>query len=171
MKGARTFTLLLATAIIGSVYAEDLGVKIKKSDQAVCNALKRKDLATFEKVVKAGITADFKYVEEGREMTFDQMFSTMKMSVASMDKITDVKALLKKLAINEEKGTAVATEIHLMKWTGKGPDGKVHRFSMSGMSTDEYVKQGGKWLMNKMTWSNTKMMMDGKVMPMGPAPK
>lgn len=125
--------------------------------------MKKKDFATLSKQMKAGTTSDFKYTEEGKTQTFDQMMQNMKMGLGMMNKLTVCSTKL--LTLKEKGDKAVATNQHMMVGTMTAPDKKTHTMSFSGVSENTYVKQGGKWKMASMTWKSMKQTMDGKPIP------
>jgi hypothetical protein len=149
--------------VLGSTtHAESLKSMILKNDALSKKALMAKDMAAFKKSMQPYITADFKYIEAGRTMNFDQMLAGMKQGTGSLQKITDVVSKLIKLNEKEDKATAEMTRS--MTGTVPGPDKKMHKLTMSGKTVETYVKQGGKWKLAIMDWKSSEMIMDGKKM-------
>ena len=156
---AITLSLTLV-GLVAYASADSLKEQINTSSVKIGNAMKKKDMKAFEKIVKAGITSDFKYIENGQTMTFDQMFQMMKASFTTMDKVT--MAETKILSVKESGKTATAKVRHTMVGTMKLQDNKTHKFTMTGVSVDSYKKIGKEWKMSVMDWKESKMTMDGK---------
>ncbi len=149
--------------VLGSTtHAESLKEMILKNDGVSRKALMAKDMVAFKKAMQPTITADFKYIEAGKTMTFDQMLAGMKQGTGSLQKITDVTSKLLKLTEKGNKATAEMTRS--MTGTVPGPDKKMHKLTMSGKTVETYVKQGGKWKLAIMDWKSSEMIMDGKKM-------
>lgn len=125
------------------------------------SVMMHKDIDGFVKVVKGGTTEDFKYSENGRDMTFDQMVDGMKQGFAMLSKV--VSADSKLLTLEEHGDSATSTTRHSM--LGITQDGK-HKMGFTGTSVETYRKENGKWLMASMAWKSEQMTMDGK--PMSP---
>lgn len=126
-------------------------------------ALVKRDIAAFIKVVKPRVTSDFKHVENGQTMNFDQMVETMKTSFQMMKKVTHSQAKIVTLKVKGNVGTS--TETHSMTGLMTGEDKKTHTLTFSGTTTNTYRKEGGVWKLAVMKWTSQKMAMDGK--PMG----
>ena len=157
----RKLTLILSLLVISAVsFAGSLKSEIEAMNAKVTACLKKMDIAGFEKIVKAGVTSDFKHVENGKAMNFSQMVTQMREGMKSMSKITKIGTKLKSL--KESGNTATATTWHMMEGVMIGPDKKSHTMGFSGTSTDVFRKVGGKWKMASMTWTDQKMTMDGK---------
>jgi hypothetical protein len=120
----------------------------------------KKDFSGFATIMKGAITKDFKYIEAGQTMTFDQMLSNMKMGMSQYKKIT--KSQTKVFAVQVQGNKATATVWHMMEGTMMGPDKKKHTVSYSGNAIESYVKVGKMWKMTTMDWRDTKSLMDGK---------
>jgi len=149
--------------VLGSTtHAESLKSMILKNDAASKKALMAKDMAAFKKSMQPYITSDFKYIEAGRTMNFDQMLAGMKQGTGSLQKITDVVSKLIKL--NEKGDKATAEMTRSMSGTMTGPDKKMHKLTMSGKTVETYVKKDGKWKLAIMDWKSSEMIMDGKKM-------
>src|SRR4051812_15680731 len=102
--------LTLAIALLGALaasYASDLRSQIEASSQRITAAMKKKDFPTLTKEMKAGTTADFKYVEAGQTQTFDQMLQNMKMGLGMMKKLTQCTTKL--LNLKQKGNTATCT--------------------------------------------------------------
>lgn len=156
-------TFAVGLAVVGLVTmasADSLRSQIEAMDKKISSAMKKKDMKAFEKYVRAGVTSDFKYSEDGHSMTFDEMLATMKQSFAQMGTVT--QATSKILSLKEKGGNATAECKHMMAWTMVTPDKKTHKMSMVGTSTDVYKKVGKDWKMSSMSWKNGEMKMDGK---------
>ena len=163
---------LLALTVVGLAslgQAQSLKSEIQKMNKPIKNAMMKKDINQFSKVVKGGVTSDFKYSEDGRSMTFDQMLAGMKQGFAMYSKITKADTKLVKVSEKGMMGTAVET--HTMEGMAMMPnDKKPHKIVFVGTSNETYKKINGKWKMASMAMKTTKMTMDGKAMtppPMG----
>ena len=146
-----------------AISSADLRSDIKQMNAVVGNAMVKGDMKMLSKVIKAGVTNDFTYVEQGKTMTCDQMLETMKAGFSQM-KTTSAKTEI--VSLKEKGNSGMATEKHMMTGTMTGPDKKTHKMSYVGTSTETYVKVGKEWKMSKMVWGMEKMMMDGKPMDM-----
>ncbi len=124
----------------------------------------KKDIEGFKKIVKGGVTPDFKYSEGGPSMGFDEMVAGMKQGFAMYSKIT--KTTTKLVSVKEKGNDGTAVEKHTMVGMMMGPDKKSHKVVFAGTSDETYKKVGKKWLMASMTMKTDKMTMDGKPMPM-----
>ncbi|MFI5385668.1 MAG: nuclear transport factor 2 family protein [Fimbriimonadales bacterium] len=158
--------LTIAIVLIGALtvaHAANLRAEIEASGKKIAAAMKKRDFATLSKEMKAGTTADFKYVEGGQSETLDQMLEHMKDGLGMMTKITTCSVKL--LTLKEKGNTAVGTMRHTMAGTMKGDGKKTHSMTYTGVSEDTYVKQDGKWKMSSMTWKSQKQTIDGKPVP------
>jgi hypothetical protein len=165
---AVAFALTLV-ALTGACYAQSLKSQIKAMNKPIRAAMMKKDIDGFAKVVKGGITPDFKYSENGQAMSFDQMLDGMKQGFAMYSKITKADTHLVKVSEKGAMGSAI--EKHVMEGTGMGPDKKAHKMAFMGTSIETYKKVKGKWMMASMNMKTDKMTMDGKAMPMQPMGK
>ncbi len=123
-------------------------------------AMMKKDTDAFAKIVKEGVNSDFKYVEDGRSMNFDQMVANMRQGMSQMTKVTASDSKI--VSLKEKGNSATAVMSHRMSGRMIGKDKKSHTTSFSGISTDVFRKQGGQWKMARMSWKSQKMTMDGK---------
>jgi len=140
--------------------ADSLRSEINKMDAKIAKTLKNKDVEGFKKVVKGGITDDFKYVENGKTQTFDEMVEGMRQGLAMMKKVTVCTS--KTLSLKQSGNMATAMTKHTMGGTMMGQDKKMHKSVFSGVSKDVFRKENGKWKMASMTWTNQTMTVDGK---------
>jgi hypothetical protein len=147
-------------ALVSYAQADSLKSQVAASNAKITNAMKKKDFATLSKVMKAAVTKDFVYVEDGRSQNFDQMFANMKMGLGSLKKITVCEA--KSLSLKQMGNRASGSTRHRLGGSNMGPDKKEHTLVFSGVSTDSYVKQGSMWKLSKMVWKTQSMTMDGK---------
>lgn len=154
---------LLAILTICLAFGQALRAQLESSDAKVLKAMKNKDMGTIEKLFTAGSTKDFVYVENGQKQDLKTMLQNMKGGFDMMKKIT--RATLKTLTLKQTGDKAVSTRQHVMEGIITGADKKEHKMSFSGVSEDRYVRQNGKWLMQRMEWKSQKMLMDGK--PLG----
>jgi hypothetical protein len=165
MKYALTLAGLTLLAI--SATAQDAKAQIEKSNKALTNAMMKKDFAAMEKILRATCTKDFQYIEEGakgKPMNLDGMIAGIKGGLSGFEKVTQVSSVIVSTKVTGK--TAIVKAKHLMGGTMTGPDKKKHTMTMSGVAVETYVNQGGVWKMSKMVWGDSKMMMDGKAMPM-----
>jgi hypothetical protein len=145
--------------------AESLAQFIKSTEGKYDKAIQNADIAAFEKLMKENSTADFVYIEKGaptsKPMNRDQMLATMAQSFKGMGKVDKVES--KTLSVKEKGDTGVAITTHTITNSAKGPNDKQAKVMVYvGKSMDEYKRAGGKWKLTKMTWIETKMMIDGK---------
>lgn len=154
---------LLIVSTIAVAKAEGLRAAIETSNKKIQKAMMAKDINMLDKMFRGSMTKDFKYIEDGKAQSYDEMMKNMKMGFAQMGTI---KTSIKTVSVKDmgTKGTAMI--MHTMVGTTVGPDKKKHTTTFSGTSMDTYRKEGGKWKMAKMEWKKTTMMMDGKPMPM-----
>ena len=164
MKLMKLFTVSLALVGITGLANADLRSEITTMNTKICQMMMKGDMKSLDAMMKAGMTSNFQYVEGGKTMTYAQMFEQMKASM-SMMKCTSATSKLASLKQNGK--TATSVEKHMMAGTMTGPDKKPHKMSFSGTSTNTYVLSGKMWKMSKMSWGESKMMMDGK--PMDPS--
>jgi hypothetical protein len=158
--------LSIAIALLGLLtvsFAADTRAQINASLKTISAAMKKKDAAYLEKVMKAQTTADFEYTEAGKVQKFPQFIANMKMGVTMMDTMSVCEAKL--LTLKQKGNKAFTTMRHVMVGTMKGEDKKSHTMAFDGVSENTYVKQGGVWKMATMTWKKMKQTMDGKPMP------
>ncbi len=142
----KALTLPLALlAIVAVTPAQSLRSQIIKQNKVLDVAMKKKDFAYFTTAMKQGSTADFKYTEAGKSLSFDQMLQTMKMGLGMMSKLTAVDSKL--LTLKQSGNSASGTTYRTMACQMIGPDKKMHSISFSGTTADTYRKEGGKWKM------------------------
>jgi hypothetical protein len=156
------FGILLLSALTGA-QAQSLKAQIASSDKTVDKLFLAKDMKGFATFMKAGVTSNFVYEEDGHSMSFDKMCQVMTMSFTRMQKVTQADS--KTIDLLETGNTAVATTYHAMAAVMSGSDKKNHKLTYTGTSKDTYIKQGGKWKLSKMAWSNDKTLIDGKPLP------
>lgn len=156
MKLTASFALLSLAVF---AFAGSLKSDIVANEAKMSAALSKGDMAKFKSLMQPKVTADFKYVEEGQEMTFDQMFTTMKQGFGQMK---GVKATSKLQKLTEKGDSATGVTLRSMSWVQVGKDKKKHTMTYVGTTTDTYVKVNGDWKMSRMVWSDTKFTKDGK---------
>lgn len=166
MKFAYLVPVLLVASACAS--AESLKATASKMGQKASAYLAKKDFAGFEKAMKGFITSDFKYIDEGKSMSFNDMLTGMKMGLGQL-KVTGASS--KTLTAKETGKTGVTTATHNISGTMTGPDHKSHTLKASATSTDTWVKVGGVWKLSVMNWGKTKMSMDGKPFDPTAAPR
>ncbi|MBS1724957.1 MAG: hypothetical protein JSS66_18615 [Armatimonadetes bacterium] len=159
----RTLPLLATCLLVTSVaHAANLRSSINSMASKVHATFMKKDADAFAKVVRPAVTSDFKYVENGKTMTFDEMVEGMRQGLAQMSKITS--ATTKILTLTEKGNMGSTTEMHTMSGVNMGQDKKMHKMTFSGKTKCEYRKVKGTWKMASMTWVSQTMTMDGKKM-------
>ncbi len=159
--------VLLVVAVLASTttFAEtSLRSKVISINNQVAKAFMKKDMKMFVKAVKPNVTSDFKHIESGRSMGFDQMVEMMSQSFATVDKMTKVSSKI--LSLKTKGASGEGQTSHIMMWTMKGEDGKSHKMSYSGVTKDTYVKKNKIWYLSCMEWTKTKTTMDGKEIDM-----
>src|SRR5438309_2058882 len=117
MKASAFIVLFVAVSALG--HADSLKSEIQKMNKPISNAMRKKDVAAFKKVVKGGVTSDFKYSEDGRALTFDQMIDGMKQGFAMYSTIT--RADSKIVSVREKGSSGTAVEKHTMLGTMLDP--------------------------------------------------
>ncbi len=160
---ARMKTVTISIALLGMctfASAGSLRSAITSSHGKIQRAMKNRDTAAFTKAFRPVTTKDFKYVEDGKTMSFDEMVKNMDMGFKSMSSVTSSDSKI--VSVKETGKTGVAMMTHKMKGMMTGPDKKPHTMEFGGSSRDSYVKVHGKWMMTKMEWTATDMKMDGK---------
>lgn len=160
-------SIVIGVCLAAGVQAGGLRSEIETMNAKVAKLMKAKDMDGFSKLLKPKVTSDFKHVESGRSMGFDQMVTEMKQGFKMMEKITEVSTKI--ISLKETGNTATCKGQHVMKAVMKGTDKVPHTMSFVGVSTDVYKKVNGVWKMASMTWSDQKMLMDGKPMDMSGA--
>ncbi len=148
--------VLLACAAVAGPLQKQFEAQMAKIDKCLLN----KDIAGFEKLVKPMVTKDYKHIEMGRTLTYDQMVAEMKQGVGMMNKVTVAKSRF--LTFKQTGNTVVAKQSHRMEGTMTGPDKKSHIMAFVGVSVNTYRKEGGVWKMAIMNWTKQDMLMDGK---------
>ena len=154
-----------ASALLCVASAQSLRSQVEAANKTTHKLMMAKDVKGLTKEWKGAATKDFKYVEAGRTMNMDQMCQGMAMGLGGMKKV--LKADSKPLSVKEKGNTGTSTTSHVMEGITVGPDKKSHTVTFTGVSTETYVKQGGKWKMSKMVWGKQTTLMDGKPMPTG----
>lgn len=159
--------VLLALAVIPatSLAGSSLKSQVEAMNKPIDAAFKKKDIAAFTRVVKGGMTPDFKYIDDGsKPMDYDHMVAGMKQAFAVYQKITKVETSV--LSVKEKGNAGTAVERHTMEGLVAGPDKKPHKMVFVGTSTETFRKVHGMWLMASMSMKTDKMTMDGKPMSM-----
>lgn len=159
----KLFAVTLAALSLVAISSADLKSEINSMNSKIHAAMVKGDMKACGAIMKAGTTKDFKYIEGGKTMTFDQMFAQMKGSMAAM-KLT--KATTSVISVKEKGSMGTSVEKHTMEGTMTGPDKKSHKMSFSGVSTNTYTKVGKTWMLKVMNWGKSTMLMDGKPMDM-----
>ncbi len=158
MKG--TAVLVLLPALAGLAGAQTLRAQIDATNKEIGRLMRASDTAGLKRTMKAGVTPDFKYVDEGQTMGFEAMSAAMTAGIGQMKALRRADATL--VTLREKGDVATATTRHTMEGTMPGADHKPHTMTFSGTSEERYVRQGGKWKMVRMSWLEQKMALDGK---------
>ncbi len=156
-KFTLAFAILALCAVAG---ADALRSQIDAMNKTMHTVMMNRDINAFIKAVKGGVTKDFKYSEQGKAQTFDQMVAGMKGGFAMMTKVTAADS--KVLSLTERGNSATCTTQHTMMGITMDPKHKAHKLGFTGTSVETYRKEKGKWLMSSMSWKSQQMTMDGK---------
>lgn len=163
------FLLLTLVGLTGIASASsNLRAELTAMNKKVTAAMMKRDVAGFTKIVKGGITPDFKYMEDGKEMSFDTMVDMMKQGMKLFTKMISAKAEIVSLSEKGNDATAITRHSTVSLMTGQ--DKKPHKMEFVGTSTDTYKMVKGKWLMSSMSMKTDKMLLDGKPMDMSMMP-
>ena len=147
---------VLASAVLAGPLQKQFEAQMAKIDKCLLN----KDIAGFEKLVKPMVTKDYKHIEMGRTLNYNQMIAEMKQGLAMMGKVTVARS--KFITFKQTGNTVVAKQSHRMEGTMTGQDKKTHTMAFVGTSQNTYRKEGGVWKMAIMDWKKQDMLMDGK---------
>jgi hypothetical protein len=154
----------LSSALLSQAPAPSLRSEVETSNRVFERIMLARDGKAFRRYVKAGVTPDFKHVENGQSMNADQTCAMMEAGIRQYKKMTKATSKIVSVKESGNKGTAVIE--HHTEGTVAGPDGKAHSMVFTGTVTNTYVKQGGRWKMSRMVWGKSTMKMDGKPMRM-----
>ena len=167
-------TMLLFAALLS---APPLGPKApgQGADEKAIKAVHSKLLAAFKAknadVIKSLFAKSFTETANGMTFNRDQAVAQMTQGSASAKvdwTISELKVSGNKAAYtsNYKFETASVDNAGML-----GPKGKSHTMSGTGVQRIQMVKQGGKWLYNRLEVVSAKMMMDGKPFnPQAPPP-
>lgn len=156
----KTLAISIAALCLAGSAAASLKSEIEAMNVQLSKAFLKRDMAMFNRITSSSVTKDFKYTEEGRTMNYEQMLAEMKMGFSNFKSITVSKTVV--VACSEKGNTGSAKSRHRMAGEMMGPDKKPHKFTYTGVSNDTFRKEGGKWKIATMNWTETKMTMDGK---------
>lgn len=146
-------------AVAGLSHA-DLRSELKAARNKQEKAAMAKDAKGAEAALRAFMTPDFKYVQDGKAQDSKTFIRNFTASFVMMQKITSSSMRIISL---KESGNHGSGKIELsMTGTMKGEDKKPHAMNWSGIFTEEYRKVGGKWKTATMTAGAQKFLMDGK---------
>lgn len=137
-----------------------LKAQIEAMNKPISAAMLQRDMTAFTKAVKPHITADFKYSEGGKPMSFDGMVAGMRQGMGMYSKMLNVSTKL--ISTKESGSRATVLEKHMMAGFISGPDKKNHKMEYVGTSTETYRKVGDKWMLSSMTMKTDSMTVDGK---------
>jgi len=161
----KQFALALAMSLAVSASA-DLRSQIESMNRTIEHAMVRKDIKAFNKVMRNWVTPDFRYVEMGRSMSYDDMVKQMGGGFAMTERVKSADSKILKI---DMKGShaLVRSQHDMVSLLHGGPKEKAHVMRYHGISGDTYVRMNGKWKLAKMEWLTEKMTLDGR--PFDPA--
>ena len=159
----KLLTVTFAAVSLVAISSADLKSDVTSISSKVTGAIMKGDMKSLESVMRSIVTADFKYVEGGKTMTFDQMWKPMK---ASMSGIRCTMAKSTVSGLKEKGNMATGVETHHMMGTMIGADKKSHKLTVDGTSTNTYMMVGKSWKMSKRVTGENKMTIDGKTIDM-----
>jgi ketosteroid isomerase-like protein len=142
--------------------SDSLRAQINAANKSFEALMVKKDLTGLMAIMKEDVTPDFKHVEDGKTINFQQMSSMMKMGLGMMGKITQAVYKTTDVKVTGTHGTS--TTFHKIAGTMVGADKKSHTMVFTGTTTDSYTKDGAKWKMSKMVWTSQTRSVDGKVL-------
>ncbi|MEM6432878.1 MAG: nuclear transport factor 2 family protein [Cyanobacteria bacterium P01_D01_bin.115] len=121
--------------------------------------LERKDFEQFQEVV----TSDFRYTENGHEMTLKQLIEREQQAQKGQPKST-VNSQIRDIKIENDTAFLTVegdftTEIEM--------NGNLHTYAGNVVQRIAAVQQAGRWLFQSSEVTATQMTLDGK--PVGPA--
>jgi len=119
-----------------------------------------KDVKGAEAAMKASVTSDFKYMQDGKPQDFKTFMSNFTASIVMMEKVTSSSSRF--ISLKEHGNTATGHVELMMKGVMKNPDKTLHKIDWTGAFTEEYRKVGGKWKTAVMTAGKQKFLVDGK---------
>ena len=158
MRKFAFLAMLAATVCVAN--ADSLKATVQAMNKKVNAAMLKLDVKAFVAATKPYGTKDFKYTENGRTMTYDEMVAMMKSGLGSLKKMNSVTSEIKK--VEEKGGKGTVWTVHKSAGMMMGPDKKTHKMTMDGESMSTYVKEGKAWKIATMTWTKSDMKMDGK---------
>lgn len=162
MKAVAVLVAGLALASVG--VGQSLQQQIAKYNAATSKALKERDIKAFEKAMKPFVSPDFRYIEGGRTMTFDQMVEQMKAGLEELKTVTAARIRTTNLRIRGDQATATSTL--MMAGTMPGPNGRTVTMEGGGRSLDTFRRINGRWFLTKMDVRDPVMKIDGKPIQM-----
>ena len=125
-------------------------------------AMKTKDPAKVEAIIKANFTPEFKDIDtKGKVMTRDQTIATMKQNISSIKSFKSLKLTVGNVKV---KGNQATTVEHLViKGTLADPgNGKTMTIDVDATWNGTYVKKGGKWMCTSSKATKESVLIDGK---------
>jgi hypothetical protein len=152
------FAIFALCAISGA--ADALRTQIDARTKAIHAAVMKRDLVAYGKAIRAGVTKDFKCIQSGKTVSFDNMVASMSGIIAPATKMSSEEAILLSLVIRGD--TATGTTEHKIKGISTDPEGVNHKIAFYGTSVETYRKVKGKWLLSKLTWRTRQMTVAGK---------
>ena len=150
--------MLSLIAVAGLSHA-DLRSELNAFHAKVERASKAKDVKGAEAAYRAGVTSDFKYVQDGQTQDLKTFLANFSASIAMTDKVTSASVRI--ISLTEHGNKATGKVERRMKGTIKMQQ-KLHSIDWTGLFTEEYRKVGGKWKTATMTAGKQKFLMDGK---------
>ena len=156
--------LMLPLIVVAGLAHADLRSDILAARRKQEAAAKAKDVKGAESALRESITADFKYVQNGKTQDAKTFVREFTESLVMMDKVTASSTRILSLKKSGSTGSG-KIELH-MTGTMKNPDKSIHTMFWTGVFTEEFRKVGGTWKTSKMTAGPQKFLMDGKPVKM-----
>lgn len=152
--------LVFSMATVSVVAHADLRTQTADTYKKISAAFLKKDIRAFESATKPLMAKDFKFLEQGKAMSYDEMVKNLKVSFDSMKTVQSASVLM--VSSHETPKKADSACSHRVEGTMMGPDNKSHKFTMKGTSSETWEKDGKVWKMKTMKWVNQSMTLDGK---------
>lgn len=139
---------MFATFAVAFDETSDFKAGIQKEMAKYVAAIKAKDVAGMEKVLRANFAPEFKDTDKtGRVTKLQQTIASMKANIAGLKSVQS--AILKVESAKVANGKATTTEHFILKATigsmdPKNPK-KTSKLSVDSQWTATYVKRNGKW--------------------------
>ncbi|ODU52784.1 hypothetical protein ABT09_02440 [bacterium SCN 57-13] len=155
-----------ASVLAVCAFAFDDAAKAKAQIQTemskYATAIKKKDAAGLEKIIKANFSEDFKDTDsKGNVRNREQTIQAMKQNITMLKTVKSVSVKVEKLTI--KGGTATSNEHMVMKAVIAGPDPKqTATLDVDSSWVSTYVKKGAKWICTASKGGKEKVLINGK---------